>query len=200
MALEAGMDVKTLSALLGHVSSATTLDIYTHITDDMQRNAAAHIDRGIGKTEPLEQVERSATTEQQPYTPFVPYHGKKRRPGTGCITQISKNCWEGRYSPMWPDGKKHSRDVYGKTREECEEKLAALIVQMKAEIKAIKDGEAGAVIPDGVSKKKRAVWDYMLAHPNVTNKSEIARGVGVDRSTVRRHYDDIRKEIAHAKR
>jgi len=101
---------------------------------------------------------------------------------------------------MWPDGKKHSRDVYGKTREECEEKLAALIVQMKAEIKAIKDGEAGAVIPDGVSKKKRAVWDYMLAHPNVTNKSEIARGVGVDRSTVRRHYDDIRKEIAHAKR
>jgi len=29
------MDVKTLSAMLGHVSAATTLDIYTHITDDM---------------------------------------------------------------------------------------------------------------------------------------------------------------------
>ena len=31
------MDVKTLSAMLGHVSAATTLDIYTHITDDMRR-------------------------------------------------------------------------------------------------------------------------------------------------------------------
>jgi site-specific recombinase XerD len=30
------MDVKTLSAMLGHVSAATTLDIYTHITDDMR--------------------------------------------------------------------------------------------------------------------------------------------------------------------
>ena len=35
MALENGMDVKTLSAMLGHVSAAATLDIYTHITDDM---------------------------------------------------------------------------------------------------------------------------------------------------------------------
>lgn len=30
------VDVKTLPAMLGHVSAATTLDIYTHITDDMQ--------------------------------------------------------------------------------------------------------------------------------------------------------------------
>lgn len=194
------MDVKTLSALLGHVSSATTLDIYTHITDDMQRNAADHIDRGIGKAEPLKQPEQSASPEQQPYTPFVPYHGKKRRPGTGCITQISDHLWEGRYSPIWPDGKKHSRNIYGKTREEVEAKLPGLIAEMKAEIKAIKDGEAGAVVPDGISKKKRAVWDYMLAHPEVTNKSQIAEGAGVDRSTVRRHYDDIRREIAHARR
>jgi len=43
------MDIKTLSAMLGHVSAAATLDIYTHITDDMQRQAAANIDRGIGK-------------------------------------------------------------------------------------------------------------------------------------------------------
>ncbi len=43
-----GMDV----AMLGHVSAATTMDIYTHITDDMQRTAAANIDRGIGKAAP----------------------------------------------------------------------------------------------------------------------------------------------------
>ena len=51
MALEHGMDVKTLSATIGHVSSATTLDIYSHITDTMQRQAAVHIDRKIGKTD-----------------------------------------------------------------------------------------------------------------------------------------------------
>ena len=45
LSLENGMDVKTLSAMLGHVSAATTLDIYTHITGDMQAEAAAKIDR-----------------------------------------------------------------------------------------------------------------------------------------------------------
>ena len=39
------MDVKTFSAMLGHMSAVTTLDIYTHITDDMQC-AVASIDRG----------------------------------------------------------------------------------------------------------------------------------------------------------
>lgn len=38
------------------------------------------------------------------------------------------------YSPKWPDGKKHARNVYAHTREECEEKLKTLIVEMKAEI------------------------------------------------------------------
>ena len=32
------------------------------------------------------------------------------------------------------DGKKHARNVYAHTREECEEKLKVLIVEMKAEI------------------------------------------------------------------
>ena len=38
------------------------------------------------------------------------------------------------YSPKWPDGKKHARNVYAHTREECEEKLKVLIAEMKAEI------------------------------------------------------------------
>ena len=45
------MDVKTLSAMPGHMPAATTLDIYTHITDDMQHAAARKIDCGIGKAE-----------------------------------------------------------------------------------------------------------------------------------------------------
>ena len=51
LALQNGMDVKTLSAMLGHVSAATTLDIYTHSTSDMQHAAARKIDCGIGKAE-----------------------------------------------------------------------------------------------------------------------------------------------------
>lgn len=87
LALENGMDVKTLSAMLGHVSAATTLDIYTHITDDMQRMAAANIDRDIGKVEPQEaasaagQETAPAAAEKPRMTDFKPYVGRKRKPG-----------------------------------------------------------------------------------------------------------------------
>ena len=40
MALSSGVDVKTLSSMLGHFSAGFTLDTYTHITNDMQRGAA----------------------------------------------------------------------------------------------------------------------------------------------------------------
>ena len=140
LALENGMDVKTLSAMLGHVSAATTLDIYTHITDDMQRAAAENIDRGIGKTAPQEyasepgQETALAQAEKPSMTDFKPYVGRKRRSGTGCVSEINDHLFEGRYSPKWPDGKKHARNVYAHTREDCEEKLKTLIVEMKAEI------------------------------------------------------------------
>ena len=71
-------------------------------------------------------------------TDFQPYKGNRRRAGTGCITQISDRLWEGRYSPVWPDGKKHSRNVYAHTREECEEKLMVLIEEMKREIAEVR--------------------------------------------------------------
>lgn len=50
-ALEHGMDIKTLSTIIGHVSSSTTLNIYAHVTDEMRRTAAVKIDQGIGKVE-----------------------------------------------------------------------------------------------------------------------------------------------------
>ena len=53
-ALEHGMDVKTLSTIIGHISSATTLNTYAHVTDDMQKQAAAKIDQGIGRAEAAE--------------------------------------------------------------------------------------------------------------------------------------------------
>ena len=166
LALENGMDVKTLSAMLGHVSAATTLDIYTHITDDMRRTAAANIDRGIGKVAPQEdasapgQGNATAIPEKPRVTNFKPYMGRKRKPGTGCISEINDHLFEGRYSPKWPDGKKHSRNVYAHTREECEEKLKVLIVEMKAEIKEAKRlmglGEGDGQPAGGGKKGKRA--------------------------------------------
>ena len=119
MSLEHGMDVKTLSAIIGHVSAKTTLNIYTHITNEMQENAAASIDRGIAKAEISRQKAEAASEAQR----FEPYTSPRRRPGTGYIKQFKEDLWEGRYSPVWPDGKKHSRNVYGRTQEECEEKL-----------------------------------------------------------------------------
>lgn len=64
----------------------------------------------------------------------VAYVGRKRRSGTGCVSEINDHLFEGRYSPKWPDGKKHARNVYAHTREECEEKLKVLIIEMKTEL------------------------------------------------------------------
>lgn len=139
MALEYGMDVKTLSSLLGHVSSNTTLDIYSHTTDDMKRKAAQNIDRKIARKE--QNTERHGdiheSSNDNPVAMFEPYKGKIRKPGTGCVSQINDNLWEGRYSPK-VNGKRYAKNVYAHSREECEEKLSKLIKQIKAEIKELK--------------------------------------------------------------
>ena len=136
------MDVKTLSAMLGHVSAATTLDIYTHVTGDMQSEAAAKIDRGLGNEVDEEVQEHSSQTSD-----FQPVLGRKRKSGSGCITQINDHLFEGRYSPTWPDGTKHSKCVYAHTREECEAKLKMLIQQMNAERQALRDRAQGITPP-----------------------------------------------------
>ena len=143
MTLEHGMDVKTLSATIGHVSSATTLDIYSHITDTMQRQAAVHIDRKIGGTDA--QMPTIARDERKDTSPveFTPYKPKIRKPGTGCVTMINDHLYEGRYTPTNAYGKRESHNIYAKTREECEEKLAEMIVQVKAQIKAEKEKMTG---------------------------------------------------------
>ena len=39
-ALTSGVDAKTLAGILGHTNASFTLDTYTHVTTDMQKNAA----------------------------------------------------------------------------------------------------------------------------------------------------------------
>ena len=134
--------------MIGHISAETTLNIYSHITDTMQRQAAVKIDRVIGGTDAqmpefTQSVEPPKASEQptakSPIEPkFEPYNGKIRKPGTGCVTMINDHLYEGRFTPR-VNGKRISKNVYAKTREECEEKLAELIKTMKAEIAAEKE-------------------------------------------------------------
>ncbi len=132
MALEHGMDVKTLSTIIGHVSSATTLDIYSHVTDTMQQQAAARIDRQIGGLDtPIPEAETPPVTPRQHFQPTPP---NRRKAGTGGIYQLNDHLWEGKFSPTDAHGKRISRNVYAKTREECEAKLEVLIKKMKSEI------------------------------------------------------------------
>ena len=187
LSLENGMDVKTLSAMLGHVSAATTLDIYTHVTGDMQSEAAAKIDRGLGNKVDEESQEYSSQTID-----FQPVLGRKRKLGSGCITQINDHLFEGRYSPIWPDGKRHAKNVYAKTRKECEKKLKALIREMQAERQALRDQARGITPPDKLTKTQKKIWTYMKFHPDVTSYRAIARGAGVTRHTAAKWYEMIR--------
>lgn len=59
----------------------------------------------------------------------------KRRPsGDGMVRKREDGRWEGSCSLKLPNGKRESHNIYAKTREECEEKLAEMIVRVKAEI------------------------------------------------------------------
>ena len=40
LAIQQGVDAKTVSSILGHYSAGFTLDTYTHVTNDMQKDAA----------------------------------------------------------------------------------------------------------------------------------------------------------------
>ena len=141
MALENGMDVKTLSAMIGHVSSETTLNIYSHVTDTMRAQAAVKIDREIGGTDaPMPEAKDEP---RQPETSdvdenFEPWKPKVRKSGTGCVYQINDHLWEGSYFPRLPDGSRKKFNVYAKTREECEKELAKMIEEKKKEIAAEK--------------------------------------------------------------
>lgn len=136
-ALEHGMDIKTLSTIIGHVSSSTTLNIYAHVTNDMQRQAAAKIDQGIGK---VDAKESTPLSELKPtMTDFQPTRKRKRRWGTGSLRQNQNGQWIGRYAITWPDGRLEARNVHADTEEECEKLLAMMIAEMKAEVAVEKE-------------------------------------------------------------
>ena len=79
----------------------------------------------------LEETEKKPHADQRD---FQPLQTTRRKRGTGCVYQINDHLWEGKYSPKGADGKRIRKNVYAQTREECEEKLAVMIEEVKAEI------------------------------------------------------------------
>ena len=67
-ALTSGVDVKTLSGILGHTRSAFTLDTYTHTTGDMQKRAAEIVETFLTDIfgEELKPWEESARAVREP--------------------------------------------------------------------------------------------------------------------------------------
>lgn len=108
----------------------------------MQRSAADKIERGFGSNEGTLGEDRK-TPDQALETPvrakFEPKQPKIRRPGTGCLFQISPKKWEGSYSPKLPNDKRKKFNIYADTREEYEEKLAVMIAEKNAKIAAEKE-------------------------------------------------------------
>lgn len=129
---------------------------------------------------------------------FQPVLRKTRKPSTGCITRINDHLFEGRYSPTWPDGTKHSKCIYAHTREECEAKLKVLIQQMNAERQALRDQARGITPPDKLTKTQKKIWTYMKFHPDVTSYRAIARGAGVTRHTAAKWYEMMRGMLGRA--
>ena len=145
--LEHGMDIKTLSAIIGHVRSATTINIYSHITDTMQIHAANRIEKAIGDGEPAKAYPTpiESVAETEPPQRFTPYMGKIRKSGTGGIYQINDHLYEGRYTHTNAEGKREVHTVYAKTREECEQLLNEMIPSVRARIQAEKAATKGEI-------------------------------------------------------
>ena len=79
------------------------------------------------------------TTKTQGAPKFEPVKRKIRKSGTGCITEINDHLFEGKFSPTGADGKRFTRHIYAKTRDECEILLAEMIAKTKAEIQEAKE-------------------------------------------------------------
>ena len=109
--LEHGMDVKTLSTIIGHVSSSTTLNIYAHVTDEMQRTAAAKIDRGIAKSEAAQEVDTAP--RNPPPSPSSPTRASAASPAPAVSARstttsgraatplpLTESAWPGTSTPL----------------------------------------------------------------------------------------------------
>ena len=86
----------------------------------------------------------------------------------GGTYQLNDHLWEGKYSPRDAHGKRISRNVYAKTCEECEEKLAVMIEQVKKEIAAEKEKQQAS------QEEQEAFLDNVIMYEVLSELKEIA--------------------------
>ena len=103
--LEHGMDIKTLSTIIGHVSSTTTLNTYTHVTDAMRQNAADKIDQGIG--EPNRNPGGKRHPRNQPPAPSKPTRDSGANQAPDALAKSMTTCGRAATPPSstasaWP--------------------------------------------------------------------------------------------------
>lgn len=136
----------------------------------------------IQEVQPLPEEKREGPKREI----FTPVQPTRRRPRTGSVSQINDHLWEGRYSPVWPDGKKRPRNVYARTEEECQDKPTELIREINGE---------STDYAEHMNPKKKAIADYLRENPGVTNKFQIARELHMSRPMVQRYYDEVGEEV-----
>ena len=107
----------------------------------MEKKAAEKIEGGIGSSDAFEEHEAKLPEPEKRgrSKPFKPYKRKYRRSGTGGIYKLNDRLYEGRYTPTNAQGKREPHNVYAQTYEECEQKLNAMIEEVKARIKKEKE-------------------------------------------------------------
>jgi hypothetical protein len=116
------------------------VDIQTHTETITQANDTNSLEAILQKLD----AEMEVTTEdgyvgvlRLDHTSVqVTTDGYTTKTSTLTASRSYPNLSEGRYSPIWPDGKKHPRNIYAHSEEECEKLLADMIVEMKTEIAA----------------------------------------------------------------
>ncbi|MBE6659670.1 MAG: hypothetical protein E7604_14670 [Ruminococcaceae bacterium] len=111
-------------------------------SDSGNGSQGSNIERGIGKSEPstVPPPEKPAEEPAKGVNePFIPYKGKIRKSGSGCIYKINDHLYEGSFSPTHANGKRVKHNVYAETREEVEVKLAELIERVREEIQIEKE-------------------------------------------------------------
>lgn len=97
----------------------------------MEKRAAEKLDQAFGNR--IETGSTATPAEEPKPAKFKAKQGMKRKPGTGCISKVSKNTWQGKYTPWNPDGTRQCHVVYAKSYEECEQKLEEMIAKLKVE-------------------------------------------------------------------
>ena len=81
---------------------------------------------------------------------------RKRKAGDETVRQRKDGRWEGRIVIGYDDnGYPKTKNVLSKTKKECEEKLQALIIEMKTELAELRRQKAEGTLPPQELKKGR---------------------------------------------